>query len=509
MALTLNLYQYGGDTYKVNKTLSTPTVLTGEQVDNYNDLLNPSFIINKTGTAPQYNYCYVASYNRYYWITRTTWVGGTAYQIDCHVDVLKTYQSMIALNYGMIAYSSLGTELEFDDRLNYKDQPTRSETISTNSYPAFIADYDSTDTYTYGTEPLIAVRYYYLNEYDPLLPSSRTDIRIAIMSEAAYIRFIDAYLNNNLLDETDRVQIGKQIIDVSKVYYLSLSRVRGVTTGTPQVVFRTPKNTSGLTIDMTGTGEYAYIISTKTMQASLGYALVDGGTIAAANYWSLAGKYETKIPYVGDFVLKPSQLGINTAKSLYYAISVDLYGMQYIVTPTDKNDGTGIWYFEQTKRIPIKTGAAFPVDEAVNNFNFNVMSSVLGGVGTVISEGGKSGALGAVGASLGAALGAANRIEMLSAEEALSWSYQGNISSAPEWTPSESKKLYNIKYIIEPDTTTSSYWNVYGKPDHERRMFSTISGYCKCEDTYLTGFSTATKEEIDEIDANLKRGVWF
>ena len=79
MAVSLKLYKYTGETLKVNKTLPTATSLSGDQVDNYNDLLNPSFIVNATGTTvAQYNYAYCSTYKRYYYIDRITWVGGTA-----------------------------------------------------------------------------------------------------------------------------------------------------------------------------------------------------------------------------------------------------------------------------------------------------------------------------------------------------------------------------------------------------------------------------------------------
>ena len=507
MGLSLICYNYSSEILKVSKTLPTGTTYTGEQVDNYNDLLNPSFVISHTGTtAPTYNYCYCAAYNRYYWIEKTTWIGGIAYQIDCHVDVLKSYASYIAGLAAMVGYSNQGTDLELDTRINYKDQTTRTEVVSASPYPTFIADYDSSDSDTYKVEPMIALRYYYLNEYDANLTSDRTTVRIALMTEAAFIRFIDRYLNTSyVLDELQRVDVGRQIIDVTQVYYLSERRIESAVQRSSDIVFRSAGYPNGITVPLTGSGEYVYIIDQKSDQANLGYALVNGPQSIIANYWNLAGTYLTKIPYVTNMSFTPAKMGMNTSSNIYYAIGVDLYGMQYIVTPTDKNDGTGNWYFELSKRIPIKTLTAFPVDRSVETFAASATTIALQGLTDSVWNTVQSGALSGVSTMLSAGA----KYENLKDADAASYKQVGNISGAPEWTPAETKKLYNISTIIEPDTNMSQYAAKWGKPDHDVRLLSTLSGFAQCESVYMTGISTATKTEIDEIERMLKSGVVF
>lgn len=55
-------------------------------------LINPSILIQQT-TVPQFNYVYIASFGRYYFVTNITAVNQKLWQIDLKCDVLMTYKS--------------------------------------------------------------------------------------------------------------------------------------------------------------------------------------------------------------------------------------------------------------------------------------------------------------------------------------------------------------------------------------------------------------------------------
>ncbi len=61
---------------------------------NQTSILTPSInIVSKA--IPPYNYCYIPSFKRYYYITNIESVRDGLVKIDCKVDVLKSYVSEI------------------------------------------------------------------------------------------------------------------------------------------------------------------------------------------------------------------------------------------------------------------------------------------------------------------------------------------------------------------------------------------------------------------------------
>ena len=518
MAVSLKLYKYAGETLQVNKTLPTATSLSGDQVDNYNDLLNPSFIINVTGTtAAQYNYAYCSTYKRYYYIDRITWVGGTAYQIDCHVDVLKTYYSNITALSAMVKYSASGSPLEFDPRMNYRDQPLVASGVSTNSYPAFLKDYTGA-TNDYTSDPLIMLRYYDLpektgggNNHD-----ADTTTKTAFMTQATFNAFIDRYLTQNATawgvssgqEENARVDFGSRIIDVINVYYISVKRL--IASGIPahsDLVIRTPKYPSGLTVSLSGAGVGSIYVVEKLSDVSLlGYAVADALTIPSAVWWWLHTTYYTKLPYIQMLNCIPANMGIQTAESLYYAIGIDPYACEYVITPMTAADGSGTWYYKNMLHIPIKTYNAFPVDTAVDQTMTRNISLVLSQMQSTADVVGmdKSVAQWAQGA-----LDAYGKSVSTAAAEAMHYQYTSPFNGASEWTPVDSKKLWQISVCKYPETDPAAFAALWGYPDNDVRVLSTLSGYAMIDDIKPTGFSTATKTEVDEIVSLLKSGVIF
>ncbi len=62
------------------------------------NVINPSVIIGgftKMEDVSGYNYCYIAQFKRYYFISEIKNLTGGRVQIDMHVDVLKTYKASI------------------------------------------------------------------------------------------------------------------------------------------------------------------------------------------------------------------------------------------------------------------------------------------------------------------------------------------------------------------------------------------------------------------------------
>lgn len=91
--VTIDLYYYPNRRDTVNKVLSEKTPVTGLLYDNTN-LLRPVVKIRWSGLFT-FNYCYIQELKRYYHIDNFRVLETGVYELNCSVDVLKTYETEI------------------------------------------------------------------------------------------------------------------------------------------------------------------------------------------------------------------------------------------------------------------------------------------------------------------------------------------------------------------------------------------------------------------------------
>lgn len=95
MSMTIKLYHNDSDKRTVNKTLTNEGSLAGATIIDDTTILNPRLKVRDNGIIMvQYNYCYIADFKRYYYITNITVSNGYII-IDCKVDVLMSYANEI------------------------------------------------------------------------------------------------------------------------------------------------------------------------------------------------------------------------------------------------------------------------------------------------------------------------------------------------------------------------------------------------------------------------------
>lgn len=90
---TINFYSYNGHPNTVNKQLGDFTAIEGDLRQTF-DALRPTVTLRKQ-PRPTFNYCYIPSLGRYYFVERVSFEGNNAYELSLRVDVLKTYESEI------------------------------------------------------------------------------------------------------------------------------------------------------------------------------------------------------------------------------------------------------------------------------------------------------------------------------------------------------------------------------------------------------------------------------
>lgn len=122
MSMTIKLYHNDSDKRTVNKTLSNEGSLAGATIIDDTTILNPRLKVRDNGIIMvQYNYCYIADFKRYYYITNVTVSNGYII-IDCKVDVLMSYANEIKACTGVIARQENVWSGYLDDSENFTNQ---------------------------------------------------------------------------------------------------------------------------------------------------------------------------------------------------------------------------------------------------------------------------------------------------------------------------------------------------------------------------------------------------
>lgn len=122
MSMTIKLYHNDSDKRTVNKTLTNEGSLTGATIIDDTTILNPRLKVRDNGIIMvQYNYCYIADFKRYYYITNVTVSNGYII-IDCKVDVLMSYANEIKACTGVIARQENVWSGYLDDSENFTNQ---------------------------------------------------------------------------------------------------------------------------------------------------------------------------------------------------------------------------------------------------------------------------------------------------------------------------------------------------------------------------------------------------
>lgn len=98
--LKIILYENSSDNRVVNKLIEFEQEVTGCVLKQNTSVQRPSIILNLSGyndvnDYTRFNYMYIPSFDRYYYITDITFLQGKNVQFDCKVDVLMSFQKSI------------------------------------------------------------------------------------------------------------------------------------------------------------------------------------------------------------------------------------------------------------------------------------------------------------------------------------------------------------------------------------------------------------------------------
>lgn len=132
MSMTITLYHNDSDKRTLNKNLTNAGALNGVVIIDDTSILTPRLKVRDNGIIMvQYNYCYIADFKRYYFITDVTISNGYIY-IDLKVDVLMTYQNEIKNLYAVIKRQQTSCNYYLDDEMFKSYEYSR---IQTKEFP--------------------------------------------------------------------------------------------------------------------------------------------------------------------------------------------------------------------------------------------------------------------------------------------------------------------------------------------------------------------------------------
>lgn len=116
MAFDIQLMVNRDPLNKINKSPTTVTTLSGNLRDEA-DIINPVITIEYSGTLTNVNYMRIATFNRWYFVTKIESVRTNLWRIYGHCDVLKTYSEGILGNYAVVSRNENQYNLLLNDSM--------------------------------------------------------------------------------------------------------------------------------------------------------------------------------------------------------------------------------------------------------------------------------------------------------------------------------------------------------------------------------------------------------
>lgn len=122
MSMTIEIGNYTGESYALDKTLVGSVVLTGTLKEG-TSIVDPVILVH-SGVALSGNYLHIPAFNRWYFVTDITSVRTGLWQISAHVDVLMSWKNRIREQRAVIERNQNSYNLYMnDDKFQVQAKP--------------------------------------------------------------------------------------------------------------------------------------------------------------------------------------------------------------------------------------------------------------------------------------------------------------------------------------------------------------------------------------------------
>ena len=508
-AFALTLYKNSAENNRIDKTeyLTSVREITG-YLRNETNIINPSIVIEYEQVI-DFNYVYVSTFNRYYFVTNITSVRTNLWRIDMSCDTLMTYKETI-LNYE--CYVSRN-ENDYNDKIEDKYLPLEYEKVvdyilqqdTTGTNTDFFKGFSALIT-TLATSPEVNLENENIDITTPFndldgepaktniyeAGSSNFKVIQMITDSGAYASCLNA-IANALIEDDNKAGYVQSII-VFPIWNPAMYDQIGYKTMT-DFYYGSEKLPLGGTYNVVLKGDTIAPIKVATIYISPKF----NNFLDYDPYTT----YEIWLPFHG-WVKLPSEQVVGNYLIVYYVINTSSTKGTIIIRQL--SDSAVILQVDCTigVEIPISTTNGEDIkrrqtSDAINLAVQGVGGVLMGAVGVVtgnplLAFGGAMMATGAITGGISSAM--TNRVEA-----------QGKVSDGNAGLYSDRVvKIRRTSSIVAVDDI-SKYAKYIGRPLQTNVKLNTLTGYTIVGGVHIENLDTATDNEKTDIENQLRKGV--
>lgn len=435
-------------------------------------MLNPVIELALT-TAPNWNYCYIQAWNRYYWVTDKTFDSGIWY-ITCKVDALASGKSDILGTTAHVLYSSSNYDLDaMDTRIVAFADMERS-----NLEQAFVTIPASLASVNNGTFVLKTLA----------SGMGSTGVTTTYFLNNAQMRaFANKLQNPNIIDQLKQM-INNPFDAIIECYYLpiinsSLSTWIDIQSASVYC--------SDLDMEVSAYSASVSDMSVKTQTASIpiNWKYHDFRDLNPYTNWTLY------VPFCGAKNIDPTMFyGLDTLY-LDYGIDISTGDLQAILY---RSDHVVVEEFNSNVKITLPLGQT---QSRLGYTASGAMGAIATGIG--LAMGGTAGVAATVGgvATMGSSIFAPTQIKTMGG-------FSGSILGASlgnadlRW-----QKIRITRTCQELSATPEEMRPIMGNALYKTISLSNLTGYVQTQAASVAG--SWTDAELTEINAALDSGIYI
>ena len=508
-AFALTLYKNTAENNRIDKTeyLTSVGEITG-YLRNETNIINPSIVIEYTGVI-DFNYVYISTFNRYYFVTNITSVRTNLWRLDMSCDTLMTYKETI-LNYECyVSRNENDYNEDIEDKylpLEYEkevDYILQQDTTGTNT--DFFKGFSALIT-TLATSPEVNLESENIEITTPFndldgepaktniyeAGSSNFKVIQMITDSGAYASCLNA-IANALIEDDNKAGYVQSII-VFPIWNPAMYDQIGYKTMT-DFYYGSEKLPLGGTYNVVLKGDTIAPIKVATI-----YIRPKFNNFLDYDPYTT---YEIWLPFHG-WVKLPSEQVVGNYLNVYYVINTSSTKGTIIIR--QQSDSAVILQVDCTigVEIPISTTNGEDIkrrqtSDAINLAVQGVGGVLMGAVGVVtgnplLAFGGAMMATGAITGGISSSM--TNRVEA-----------QGKVSDGNAGLYSDRVvKIRRTSSIVAVDDI-SKYAKYIGRPLQTNVKLNTLTGYTIVGGVHIENLGTATDNEKTDIENQLRKGV--